>query len=126
MQKHSATKPKNSERVLDSLPLLGTLFFLSKSMASFGGKRNGSKPDNRIVSRVSEYPIVATGKKVACDTAYVTKKLLKSTGKAAWITATTFLILGLPLIIAMDREQQLNELDLQQQSLLGAPPPQAR
>jgi len=34
-------------------------------------------------------------------------KLLWSTGKAAWIAGTTFLILCVPLIIEMDREQQL-------------------
>jgi len=34
---------------------------------------------------------------------------------------TTFLILVVPLIIEMDREQQLNDLELQQASLLGTP-----
>lgn len=32
-----------------------------------------------------------------------------------------FLVLGLPLIIEMDQEQQLNDLELQQQTLLGEP-----
>ena len=44
-------------------------------------------------------------------------KLVKSTGKAGWITATTCLVLLVPLIIEMDREQQLVEFENQQ---LGA------
>ena len=58
---------------------------------------------------------------VAADTAFVAKKLLRSTGKAAWIAGTTFLVLVVPLIIEMDREQQMNELEMQQASLLGTP-----
>ncbi|KAL3715471.1 mitochondrial import receptor subunit TOM9-2 [Eucalyptus grandis] len=104
-------------------------------MASTARKGGVSLPDKRnprggagagaagsgIVSRISESPIVARGKRAAGDAAFVTKKLLKSTGKAAWIAGTTFLVLVVPLIIEMDREQQLNELDLQQASLLGTP-----
>ncbi|KAJ6911313.1 hypothetical protein NC652_021823 [Populus alba x Populus x berolinensis] len=45
----------------------------------------------------------------------------KPVGKAAWITGTTFIVLVLPLLIAMDREYQLNELDLPERSLLGVP-----
>lgn len=44
-------------------------------------------------------------------------KLAKSTGSAGWITATSCLILLVPLIIEMDREQQLVEFENQQ---LGA------
>lgn len=66
------------------------------------------------------------GKRAASDAAYVTKKLLRSTGKAAWIAGTTFVILVVPLIIEMDREQQLNDLDLQQATLLGTTPLPAR
>ncbi|CAA0823932.1 Mitochondrial import receptor subunit TOM9-2 [Striga hermonthica] len=90
-------------------------------------KRIGPPPsDAGILSRVSysvsQSPIVYHGKKAAADTAFVAKKLLRSTGKAAWIAGTTFLVLVVPLIIEMDREQQFNELELQQASLLGAPP----
>ncbi len=52
-------------------------------------------------------------------------KLVKSTGKAGWITATTCLVLLVPLIIEMDREQQLVEFENQQLGALtgGAPGP---
>lgn len=76
---------------------------------------------SRVSSSVADSPIVYRGKKVAADTGYVVKRLLKSTGKAAWIAGTVFLVLAVPLIIEMDREQQLNELELQQASLLGTP-----
>ncbi|XP_031113663.1 mitochondrial import receptor subunit TOM9-1-like [Ipomoea triloba] len=91
------------------------------------GKSSGGSSDRSIISRVSDSSIVRKGKSAACDAAYVGKRLAKSTGKAAWIAATTLLIIAVPLIIVMDREQQLNELDLQQASLLGTPsvgPPQ--
>ncbi|KAL0368505.1 UNVERIFIED_CONTAM: Mitochondrial import receptor subunit TOM9-2 [Sesamum calycinum] len=84
--------------------------------------RSGSGDDG-ILSRISDYAIVRKGKGAACDAAYVAKRLLKSTGKAAWIAATTFIVLGIPLIIEMDREAQLNEAELQQASLLGGAAP---
>ncbi|GFY99540.1 translocase of outer membrane 22-V [Actinidia rufa] len=79
---------------------------------------NGGRSDgilSRISTTISQSPIVFQGKRAA----FVAKNLLRSTGKAAWIAGTTFLILAVPLIIEMDREQQLNELELQQASLLG-------
>ncbi|OVA02320.1 hypothetical protein BVC80_9099g120 [Macleaya cordata] len=90
------------------------------------GRRGGTSGNNegilaRVSSTVSQSPIVYQGKKVASDAAYISKRLLKSTGKAAWIAGTTFLILVVPLIIQMDREQQINDLELQQASLLGTP-----
>jgi import receptor subunit TOM22 len=56
-------------------------------------------------------------KVTAANARLVLWKLAKSTGKAAWITATSGLILLVPLIIEMDREQQLVEFETQQ---LGA------
>ena len=105
--------------------------FIFKKMSFFGqGKKRGSvanDDDMGIMARfsrsVSDSPITDATKRVANDAAYVSKKLLKSTGKAAWFAGTTLLILVVPLIIAMDREQQFNELALQQQGLLGSPPP---
>ncbi|XAR62696.1 hypothetical protein NMG60_11017547 [Bertholletia excelsa] len=76
---------------------------------------------SRVSSAVSHSPIVYRGKRAASDAAYVANRLLKSTGRAAWIAGTTFLVLIVPLIIEMDREQQLNELEMQQASLLGTP-----
>ncbi|RWW26160.1 hypothetical protein GW17_00009481 [Ensete ventricosum] len=79
----------------------------------------------RVSSSISQSRIVARGKAAAAETGTVAKKLLRSTGKAAWIAGTTFLVLVVPLIIEMDREQQLNELEMQQSTLLGTlTPPQ--
>eukprot|EP00268_Persea_americana_P005430 TRINITY_DN1181_c0_g1_i4.p1 TRINITY_DN1181_c0_g1~~TRINITY_DN1181_c0_g1_i4.p1 ORF type:complete len:107 (-),score=33.60 TRINITY_DN1181_c0_g1_i4:874-1194(-) len=75
----------------------------------------------RVSNSISQSSIVHQGMSVAADTAFVAKKLLRSTGKAAWIAGTTFLVLAVPLIIEMDREQQMNELEMQQASLLGTP-----
>ncbi|KAJ7565083.1 hypothetical protein O6H91_02G047100 [Diphasiastrum complanatum] len=61
-------------------------------------------------------------KRAACNTVRFSKKVLWSTGKAAWIAGTTFLVLVVPLIIEMDREQQLADLESQQAALLGATP----
>lgn len=62
-----------------------------------------------------------TSRKAAGNATHASKKLLWSTGKAAWIAGTTFLILVVPLIIEMDREQQLLDIESQQGGLLGAP-----
>ena len=56
-------------------------------------------------------------------TAHVVGKLLVSTGRAAWVTGTTLLVLVVPLIIEMDREQQLTEMENQQLGVLSGPAP---
>ncbi|GJP45882.1 hypothetical protein CLOM_g5224 [Closterium sp. NIES-68] len=72
-------------------------------------------------SAKQEHWLTARLKRAASGSNVVGRKLLWSTGKAAWIAGTTFLILCVPLIIEMDREQQLMDLE-GQQGLLGAPP----
>ncbi|KAE8735991.1 Mitochondrial import receptor subunit TOM9-2 [Hibiscus syriacus] len=96
-------------------------------MSVFGQGSTANDDGTSIVARlsraVSESGITNATKRVANDAAYVSKKLMKSTGKAAWLAGTTLLILVVPLIIEMDRDQQFNELQLQQQGLLGSRPP---
>jgi mitochondrial import receptor subunit TOM22 len=87
-----------------------------RKMPSGGMGRRGAESDG-ILAAISRSQVAAHGR----DAAAMAKKLLRSTGKAAWIAGTTFLVLVVPLIIEMDREQQLNDLELQQQTLLGAP-----
>ncbi|KAK9691566.1 hypothetical protein RND81_09G204700 [Saponaria officinalis] len=80
----------------------------------------------RVTSAISDSTIVQKGKGTTSDAMYVGKKLFKSTGKATWIAATTAIVLFLPLFIELDRDTQLDQMDLQA-SLLGspAPPPKA-
>ncbi|KAF0894024.1 hypothetical protein E2562_033808 [Oryza meyeriana var. granulata] len=87
-------------------------------MASLS-KRGGSGGAEGMLASFSRSSVAAYGRKAAT----MGKKLLRSTGKAAWIAGTTFLVLVVPLIIEMDREQQLNDIELQQQALLGPAPP---
>lgn len=58
---------------------------------------------------------------------HVATKLLFATGRAAWVTGTTLLVLGVPLIIEMDREAQAMEAESQAMGVLsgGAPSPAA-
>ena len=55
------------------------------------------------------------------QTRYVTRRLAMSVGKAAWLASTTFLVLLLPLVIEMDREQQLVDMEKEQMSVLTSP-----
>jgi import receptor subunit TOM22 len=62
-------------------------------------------------------------RRAASNSARFSQKLMWSTGKAAWIAGTTFLVLVVPLIIEMDREQQMVDLESQQAGLLGSSAP---
>lgn len=92
-------------------------------MASQNRRLPAKGRDEGILSNLSQSQIVVRGREAAFEAATVAKKLLRSTGRAAWIAGTTFLVLVVPLIIEMDREAQMNELEMQQASLLGTPPP---
>ena len=86
----------------------------------------GKESENSLISRasrnVSQSSIIIHVKRVASKAVVVSKKLFSSIGKAAWIADTTFLILAVPLIIEMDRDQQLTEIELQNASLFGTAP----
>jgi import receptor subunit TOM22 len=57
--------------------------------------------------------VFVSARNVIANTSFVAWKLAKSTGKAAWIASTTFLLLVAPLIVEMDREQQMVEFENQ-------------
>jgi import receptor subunit TOM22 len=51
----------------------------------------------------------------------LTKKLAVHTGKAAWTFGTSFLVLIVPLIVQLHREEQLIELEKEQLGVLNQP-----
>jgi import receptor subunit TOM22 len=58
--------------------------------------------------------------KIAGEAAYYSKRLALAVGKAAWIASTTLLVLLVPLIVEMDREQQIVEMEKGQMDVLTA------
>ena len=54
------------------------------------------------------------------DTTRAAKKLSWSTGKAAWTFGTSFLLLVVPLIIQLHREEQMMALEQEQLSVLNS------
>ncbi|MEW5306967.1 MAG: hypothetical protein WDW38_005852 [Sanguina aurantia] len=52
---------------------------------------------------------------------FVARKLFASFKRAAWITSTSLLILLVPLIIEMDREQQMMDMEKEQLNVLTGP-----
>jgi import receptor subunit TOM22 len=61
----------------------------------------------------------AASKVTVTDATRVARKLMLHTGKAMWILGTTLIVLAVPLIIEMDREQQLVEMENQQMGVLS-------
>ena len=55
------------------------------------------------------------------DTPRLTRKLAVHTGKAAWTFGTSFLVLVVPLIVQLHREEQLIELEKEQLGVLNQP-----
>lgn len=64
---------------------------------------------------------VTVWEQLPANTAYAGRKLFTSLKKAAWIASTSLLILLVPLIIEMDREQQIIEMEKQQMDVLTGP-----
>ncbi len=60
------------------------------------------------------------------NTTYVAYKLWKSTGSAFWISATSFLVIVMPLIVVMDRDQSMSDFENQQLGALTGPSPPAK
>ncbi|MCO5555614.1 hypothetical protein L7F22_009159 [Adiantum nelumboides] len=90
-----------------------------------GNKRNVpaikvSSGDDGIVERMRN-AMRQTAKYVYSKGSGYGKKLLLSTGKAAWIVGTSFLVMFVPLLIEIDRDAQLAELKVHQATLLRAP-----
>jgi hypothetical protein len=63
----------------------------------------------------------ATLQAIASNTVYAARRLALSFGKAAWIASTTFLVLAVPLIVELDREQQQIDMEKEQLSVLTNP-----
>ena len=57
----------------------------------------------------------------AHEVARLAKKLAFHTGKAAWTFGTSFLVLVVPLIVQLHREEQLIELEKEQLGVLSQP-----
>ncbi len=57
-------------------------------------------------------------RQVSVLSSHASKKLFISFKKAAWILATTGLVLLVPLIIEMDREAQIMEMEKEQMNVL--------
>lgn len=74
-------------------------------------------PDYAAVEAKSARP-VRVG---ASDASRLAKKLFAHTGKAAWTFGTTFLVLVVPLIVQLHREEQLIELEKEQLGVLAQP-----
>ncbi|EFJ27297.1 hypothetical protein SELMODRAFT_29398, partial [Selaginella moellendorffii] len=76
----------------------------------------------RVSNKVVQSSLYHKSKRALSSASYASKKLMFSTGKAAWIAGTTLLVFVVPLIIEVDKEQQLAELESQQATLLGGAP----
>jgi import receptor subunit TOM22 len=59
-----------------------------------------------------------TLQQVTSTSLYASKKLFTSFKKAAWIAATTVLVLLVPLVIEMDRDTQITEMEKEQLNVL--------
>ena len=56
-------------------------------------------------------PQALKGRRVAFHVVRAAKKFLVGTGNAAWVMGTTMLVMVMPLVFEIDREQQSMEMD---------------
>ena len=82
-------------------------------MAAIAADSVSEKRWGRVVSfnLSSGAGFVEKARKAASSTVEVSQRMLWSTGKAAWIAGTSFLILVAPLIIQMEKEAQVVDLE---------------
>ncbi len=66
-----------------------------------------------------ERPETKKARRVAFHVTRATKKFLVGTGNAAWVVGTSMLVMVMPLVFEIDREQQAQE----QEAYGGMPPP---
>lgn len=66
-------------------------------------------------------PASSSLQNVVASAQYVGRRLSLSVGKAMWLASTTLLVLLVPLVIEMDREQQLLDMEKEQMSVLTSP-----
>lgn len=92
-------------------------------MAAIAADSVSEKRWGRVVSfnLSSGAGVIQKARKAATSTVQVSQRMLWSTGKAAWIAGTSFLILVAPLVIQMEKEAQV--VDLEGGDMLGASTP---
>jgi import receptor subunit TOM22 len=73
----------------------------------------------RTMVEITSAAASPASKVTVTDATRVARKLLLHTGKAMWILGTSLIVLAVPLIIEMDREQQLVEMENQQMGVLS-------
>ncbi|KAL4190587.1 hypothetical protein AMTRI_Chr07g76490 [Amborella trichopoda] len=84
-----------------------------------------SNPSDGIVARVSNSIVQSSlfkmTKSAASKSQDVSWKVLKKTGSAMWFASTVLLVLVVPLIVEIDKEQQINEQEAQNATVFGTP-----
>ena len=61
--------------------------------------------------------------RVAYHVMRASKKFIFGTGNAAWVVGTSMLVMVMPLVFEIDREQQAIEWEASMGQVGGAPPP---
>lgn len=66
---------------------------------------------------------VKKARRVAYHVVRASKKFVFGTGNAAWVVGTTMLVMVMPLVFEIDREQQALEWEASQGGRQAMPPP---